>query len=67
MKKSTKYILFSVGGLLCIFVLYELAFRFCTGKWGEVNTDTSPISLYYSLDLVLPGKPIETIFFQEPN
>ena len=44
-------------------VIYELAFRFCTYEWGEVNTDTRPISLYYLLDMMVPGEPLRWIFY----
>ncbi len=62
MKKSTKYILIFTGGLLGLILLYELSFRFCTGRWGEINTDTSPVSLYYVYDLYVPSKSMETFF-----
>jgi len=63
MKRSTKYTIVILASLLCLLALYEAAFRLCTGAWGEINTDTSPVSLYYSCDLLFPGKPMETVFF----
>ncbi|MFA5204372.1 MAG: hypothetical protein WC708_08200 [Lentisphaeria bacterium] len=41
---------------------YEIAFRCCTAQWGEINTDTDPICLYYSCDLMLGHKLLQTIF-----
>lgn len=41
---------------------YEIAFRYCTAQWGEVNTDTTPFSLYYSCDLMLGCRVFQTVF-----
>jgi len=63
MKK--KYI--SLVAIVAILCLYELAFRYWTGKNGEVNTNDTPPTLYYSSDLTY-GFPIaERIFTWRAN
>jgi len=43
--------------------LYEISFRYVVGHFGEVNTDTRPISLYYIPDIFLGRKVFKTIYF----
>lgn len=33
---------------IALLVLYEITFRIATGIWGEVDTNSRPIKLYYS-------------------
>ena len=52
---------------LVVIVLYEISFRICTALWGEVNTDTRLITLYYSEDLIIPGRPLIHLFNWRAN
>ncbi|PXA02845.1 hypothetical protein DDZ13_15060 [Coraliomargarita sinensis] len=52
--------------LVCI-AAYEISFRYWTGKNGEVNTDVSPPSLYYSSDLNSEFPLAERIFTWRAN
>ena len=47
---------------LVIVALYEISFRICTSLWGEMDTDTRPVTLYYSEDLIIPGRPLIHLF-----
>ena len=53
--------------ILVIVALYEISFRACTSRWGEINTDTRPVTLYYALDLVLPSRPLIHLFNWRAN
>ena len=57
MKKFTVIIVF-----VALVAAYEIAFRYCTAQWGEVNTDTDPVSLYYSSDLMLGRRAFQICF-----
>ena len=41
---------------------YEIAFRVCTAKWGEVDTRATPPRVYYSADLFLPFPLLKCVF-----
>ena len=53
--------------ILALIALYEISFRACTARWGEIDTDTRPVTLYYSQDLVTPGRPLIHIFNWRAN
>ncbi len=53
--------------ILALMALYEVSFRACTARWGEIDTDTHPISLYYSQDLTIPGHPLIHLFNWRAN
>ena len=57
---KTRYALFAVAIVAILALVYEISFRACVRRWGEINTDTEPASLYYS-SLFL-GKPLQIIF-----
>ncbi len=62
MKRLFKSKLFILSVVLAALLAYEGAFRFCTYHWGEIDTDTNPISLYYWPTLPIPGKFFSFIF-----
>ena len=57
--KKLKIIVIAVVALVAG---YEIAFRCCTSRWGEINTETTPVSLYYTCDLTVGAKAFQTIF-----
>ena len=48
--------------LVMLLAGYEIAFRCCTATWGEINTGTTPVSLYYPCDLMLGARVLQTLF-----
>jgi hypothetical protein len=47
-----RHLLVASGILILAAVLYEMAFRFCTGASGEVDLKAQPPRVYYSDDLL---------------
>jgi hypothetical protein len=41
---------------------YEIVFRVCTAKWGEVDMKSKPPRVYYSEDLSLPFPLLQVCF-----
>ena len=57
----------AIIAILALIALYEISFRACTARWGEIDTDTRPVTLYYSQDLVIPGRPLIHLFNWRAN
>ena len=57
----------AVIAILVVIALYEISFRACTSRWGEIDTDTRPVTLYYSQDLIIPGRPLIHLFNWRAN
>lgn len=57
----------AIIAILVIVALYEISFRKCTALWGEIDTDTRPVTLYYSEDLIIPGRPLIHLFNWRAN
>ena len=57
---KTRYALIALAVVATLALVYEISFRVCVRRWGEINTDTEPASLYYS-SFVL-DKPLRIIF-----
>ena len=43
-----------------LLLVYESSFRICVRRWGEIDTNTEPASLYFSSFLL--DKPLRAIF-----
>ncbi|NQU41522.1 MAG: hypothetical protein HQ523_16375 [Lentisphaerae bacterium] len=50
------------GAVLAVLLVYEIAYRVCTRQWGEIDTDATPVSLYYSCDLMAGCNTMENVF-----
>jgi len=62
--KKRHHRLFYAGlAVLAALIGYEAAFRYFLRTSGEVNSSTSPVSLYFTCDNYLPGSPIHKIFW----
>ena len=57
---KTRYSLIALAVVVSFAVVYEISFRYCVQRWGEINTDTEPASLYYSSSVL--DKPLRIIF-----
>ena len=60
--RGAKRYLVAVITLVLMCCVYETGFRLCASKWGEVCITTTPVSVYYTADLWLPGHPLATCF-----
>ena len=57
---KTRYALFALAVVAILALVYEISFRVCVRRWGEINTDTEPASLYYSSSFL--DEPLQIIF-----
>ena len=60
-KRNKFFVKLSTRLIVVAFVLllvYEISFRYCLSRWGYVDTDTDPVSLFYAH----PVHPAERLF-----
>ena len=57
---KTRYALIALAFVATLALVYEISFRVSVRRWGEINTDTEPASLYYSSFVF--DKPLRIIF-----
>ena len=58
---NRRLLILAIVILVCL-GLYELSFRYCAGHFGEVNTDTTPISLYYNTFFIAENRFLKAIY-----
>ncbi len=57
---KTKSALTILAVIATLALVYEISFRICVRRWGEIGTNTEPASLYYSHFLL--DKPLRVVF-----
>lgn len=62
---KTRYALIALTVVATLALVYEISFRVCVRRWGEIDTDTEPASLYYSCYVL--DKPLRIIFAPRAN